>query len=213
MYTTRAAPIMLIDLKRYGCRRMSQTFSTKATPEIAFALILARDTGQRQGDLLKLTWADFDGKYINVIQSKGKVKVSIPATQELKRILRQVRAKRKKIKVEATTILTRPDGQPWKADHFRHEWRRITKEAGLDGLTFNDLRGTTVTALADADCTIPQISAITGHSPKSAEIIIGRYLARTPTQADAAMIKLENARRTNSTNRSANQGKKGKVRK
>lgn len=189
------------------------SFLAKATPEIAFALILARDTGQRQGDLLKLTWAEFDGKYINVTQSKTKVKVSIPATNELKRILKQVKAKRKKSKVEATTILTRPDGQPWKADHFRHEWRRITKEAGLNNLTFNDLRGTTVTALADADCTIPQISSITGHSPKSAEVIIGRYLARTHTQADAAIVKLENARRTKPANRPANRGKKGKVRK
>ncbi|MDA5192521.1 tyrosine-type recombinase/integrase [Govanella unica] len=185
-------------------------FLSKATPEMALALTLAKDTGQRQGDLLRLAWSAYDGRYICLTQSKTNVPVEIPVTRELKRALKAAQDARRQNQIEATTILTRADGQPWKADHFRHEWRRVTKEAGLDGLTFNDLRGTAVTALADANCTVPQIAAITGHSPKSAASILERYLARTRSQADAAIVNLENARRTKTANRSANQGGSGK---
>jgi len=182
-----------------------QKFIENATSNMKEALILARDTGQRQGDLLRLSWNAYDGTFIKLTQSKTGSQVEIPVTIELKNILDAKKA----IGMSATTILTRPDGQPWKTDHFRHAWREVTKEAGLDGLTFNDLRGTAVTALADAQCTTIEIASITGHSLKSVEAILEHYVARTRTQARSAIHKLENARRTNSANQSANQAKNG----
>lgn len=185
-------------------------FLDRASDEIAFALLLALDTGQRQGDLLKLSWAAYDGEYLNLQQSKTGTKVSIPLTARLTALLQNELENRSKNKMTATTILTRTDGQPWKQDHFRHEWRRTTKEAGLDNLTFNDLRGTAVTALADAGCTLPEICSITGHSLKSAESILSHYLAGTKRQADSAILKLENVRRTKVANQTANRSSNGK---
>lgn len=186
-----------------------QSFLDVASPEMGFAMVMAKDTGQRQGDLLALTWAAYDGKTIKLTQSKTKAEVSIPVTIDLQREFAKTKDRISKSGIHSRTILARPDGQPWKTDHFRHEWRRTSIAAGIDGLTFNDLRGTAVTALADAGCTIPEISAITGHSPKSAEVILSRYLARTKAQGQAAIHKLENHRRTNSANRAANQSKTG----
>ncbi len=40
--------------------------------ELQAALLLALWTGQRQGDLLRLTWKDYDGAYIRMRQSKGR---------------------------------------------------------------------------------------------------------------------------------------------
>ena len=40
-----------------GCRR----FLSQASPELALAMMLALWTGQRQGDLLRLTWSAYDG--------------------------------------------------------------------------------------------------------------------------------------------------------
>lgn len=185
-----------------------RAFLVKAGPELQLALILARDTGQRQGDLLRLTWASYDGAYIRLTQSKTGRRVEIPVTQRLKAALTKARANR--TEVEATTILTRPDGQPWKVDHFRHAWRAVTQAAGLDGLRFNDLRGTAVTELADAGCTSIEIAAITGHSLKSVDGILEHYLARTTAQGNSAIVKLENARRTKTANRAANRSGKGK---
>jgi len=180
-----------------------------ASPELALALMLAKNTGQRQGDLLKLTWAAYDGSYIRLTQSKTGAKVVVPVTHELKKYLQAEKMRRKGKGVDATAVLTRPDGQPWRTDHFRHEWRAATLAAGLDGKRFQDLRGTTATALADAGCTAFEIASITGHSPKSVEAILEHYLTRSQAQAENAIVKLENAKRTKTANRAANQGQEG----
>lgn len=186
-----------------------EAFVAKAPKELVLALILGRDTGQRQGDLLRLTWTAYDGEYIRLTQSKTGAQVEIPLTRAVKRSLERLKKRRSKNSIQSATILARNDGQPWKQDHFRHAWRKVTLEAGLDGLTFSDLRGTAVTRLADAGCTTPEICAITGHSLASANVILQHYLARTRTQADAAILKLENARRTKTANQAANRKVKG----
>ena len=47
-------------------------FCSVASVELQAALLLALWTGQRQGDLLRLTWTDYDGTYIRIRQSKGR---------------------------------------------------------------------------------------------------------------------------------------------
>ncbi len=177
-----------------------ETFLTKATPELALAMILARDTAQRQGDLLRLTWSAYDGSTITLKQSKRGATVTVPVTAALKRLLDAAPRR-------AVTILTTSDGLPWKTDNFRHQWRAVTLAAGLDGLRFNDLRGTCVTALADAGCTPAQIAAVTGHSQRSVHAILDTYQARTTTQASAAIAKLERHLRATAAKRLQN-GKK-----
>lgn len=64
--------------------------------------------------------------------------------------------------------------------------------AGIDDLTFHDLRGTAVTRLAIAGCTIPEIATITGHSLRDVGTILDRhYLHRDDELARAAIEKLE----------------------
>jgi integrase len=66
------------------------------------------------------------------------------------------------------------------------------KAAGIDGVSFGDLRGTAVTRLALAGCTIPEICAITGHSHEDANRILqAHYLHRDPEIAWNAIRKLE----------------------
>jgi integrase len=171
-------------VERIWLREDVAAFLAIAPLELALAMVLARDTAQRQGDLLKLTWTAYDGLSLKVRQSKRGARVDVPVTQDLKRILDATPRR-------AITILTTHDGKPWKADHFRHEWRAATIAAKRDGLTFNDLRGTAVTRLADAGCTHAQIASITGHSLRSVAAILDKYLARTRVQADMAIEKLE----------------------
>jgi hypothetical protein len=164
-------------------------FIAVAPTELALAMIVGRDTGQRQGDLLRLSWTAYDGSCIKLRQSKTGARVEVPVTRELKRLLDAAPRAR------STTILTTAAGLPWKADHFRHEWRAATIAAGRDGLRFNDLRGTAVTRLADAECTPAQIASITGHSQRSIAAILDTYQARTRHQADLAIAKLERSLR------------------
>ncbi|MCO5091967.1 hypothetical protein [Bosea sp. (in: a-proteobacteria)] len=60
----------------------------------------------------------------------------------------------------------------------------------LAGFRDQDLRDTSVTWLALAGATIPEIAAVTGHSLESITTVLKHYLARHPEMADHAIAKL-----------------------
>lgn len=98
------------------------------------------------------------------------------------------------------TILTNTRGRSWTPDGFGTSWYKASRQAGIVELTFNDLRGTAITMLSEAGCTSQEIATVTGHTLKSVAQILKRYLARTRPLAEAAILKLENARATKVTN-------------
>ncbi len=147
--------------------------------------MLALWTGQRQGDLLRMSWDTYDGEYIKVKQRKTSARVKIPVSSPLRAMLDEAPR-------SARTILTTLDGTPWTEDGFRASWSKARNAAGIRGLTFNDLRGTTVTRLAMAGCSVPQIAAVTGHSLRQVHAILdAHYLKREESMAVDAVRKRE----------------------
>lgn len=171
-----------------------EAFMKVAPIEMQRALILALHTGQRQGDLLRLTWGNYDGRLISLRQGKTGRRVDIPCTIALKRMLDEVDKK-------AAVVLTTKTQLPWKARYFKSQWEAASRAAGISQLHFHDLRGTAITMLAEAGCTTPQIAAITGHSLKTVTTILDKYLARTSVLAGEAITLFENARGTEFANR------------
>ncbi|GES43136.1 integrase [Rhizobium dioscoreae] len=160
-------------------------FLAKAPTHLHLALILALWTGQRQGDLLKLNWTQYDGERIRLQQGKTGARVVIPVGAPLKAALDAIRKK-------SGTILLNSDGEEWTPDGFRASWGKAKTKIGIVGLTFNDLRGTAVTRLALAGCTEAEIATITGHSLKDVRSILdAHYLNRDPRLAENAIRKLE----------------------
>lgn len=160
-------------------------FLEVARPEVALAYMLAVWTGQRQGDCLRLAWSAYDGETIRVRQSKTGRTLAIPVGAPLKAMLDAAPRR-------SPVILVNSDGKPWKADGFRTAWRRTQAKAKVIGKAFTDLRGTAVTRLAVAGCTVPQIAAITGHSNAEVSAILDKhYLAHDPALGRAAIRKLE----------------------
>jgi integrase len=156
-----------------------------ASSPIALAFMLTLWTGQRQGDLLRLGWGAYDGRFIRLRQSKTGVRVAIPVGAPLKAIL------------DATprlspVIITSTEGRPYTSDGFRATWRKTCERAGVSGLTFHDLRGTAVTRLAVAGATEMEIATITGHAVSDVKSILDAfYLNRDPAMAINAIAKLE----------------------
>jgi integrase len=150
-------------------------------------------TGQRQGNLITIAWSQYDGTHIRLQQNKrrrGKPKkrIVIPVGKPLQVILDARRPE----KAEGT-ILRNTFGEPWTSDGFRASWGTAFDRAKLgdEDLHFHDLRGTAVTRLALAGCTVPQIAAITGHSPRDVdEILKAHYLGGQAELADQAIVKL-----------------------
>lgn len=168
-----------------------RAFNAVASPALQVALVVALHTGQRRGDLLRLTWNNYDGRAISLTQSKTGAHVYIPCTTALKTTLDQLPRK-------AVQIITSTQGRPWTENGFSTAWERAFEKTRLrEDLHFHDLRGTAVTMLAEAGCTTPEIATITGHSLVSVDKILGKYLARTRTLAESAIAKLELRTRTN----------------
>lgn len=178
-------------------------FRAAAPARLRLALDLALWTGQRQGDLIGLTWGNYDGQVIRLRQGKTRRRVVIPVAAELRATLEAAKVARRGL-----TILATSRGTPWTSDGFRASWGKVAVD--LDGLTFHDLRGTAVTRLAQAGCSVPEIATITGHSLKEVEAILdSHYLSRDSGLAVSAIAKLEkHAARTKAANRAANRSKR-----
>ncbi|MEM9047051.1 MAG: tyrosine-type recombinase/integrase [Pseudomonadota bacterium] len=153
-------------------------------------LHLGLHTGQREYDLITLPWSAFDGIGFSLTQSKTGRDVYVPCTEELLRVLDETPKR-------STLIMTNTRGRPWTQDGFQTSWRKAAIKSGIQGrLRFNDLRDTTVTMLSEAGCTVPEIATITGHTLKSVDQILERYMSRTKVMATAAIVKLDVWRRT-----------------
>jgi integrase len=179
-------------------------FMKAAGPEMKMAMILALHTGQRQGDLLQLAWNNYDGECISLRQGKsrrGKLAgrlVNIRCTKALKETLDGLQRR-------STLILVTKTGRAFKKRYFALQWEQTCKNAGIEDLHFHDIRGTTVTMLAQAGCSLGEIVSVTGHSLRRAQDILDKYLARTSTMADNAIVKFENVLETEFAKRTAKQ--------
>jgi integrase len=163
-------------------------FMQIAPPYLRLAMLLAINSGQRQGDLLKLPWSSYDGKVIKLRQRKTSAYVSIPVADTLKAAL-DAAPRRSPI------MLTNSEGGPWSEGGFQSAWARAAARAGIRGLTFHDLRGTAVVTLARAGCNEVEIYSITGHKPGDVRAILtARYLPRDAEVAGNAIAKLNQYR-------------------
>jgi integrase len=169
-------------------------FLMSAPAYLHLPLLLALWTGQRQGDLLRLTWSAYDGAHIRLRQSKSvrvkarrPVYVTIPVGAPLKAALDAA------IKIkQSPMILLNSVGSPWTPDGFRASWGKACKRAKIEEVTFNDLRGTAVTRLALVGCSEAEIATITGHSIRDVRSILDvHYLYRDQALAESAIRKLE----------------------
>jgi integrase len=161
-----------------------------APPHLRLAMMLAINTGQRQGDLLKLTWSAYDGQFIRVRQRKTGAYVPVPVSDELRNALDATARK-------SPIILVNTEGKPWSESGFQGAWGKSTARARITGLTFHDLRGTAVVMLARAGCNEVEIYSITGHKPGDVRAILtAHYLPRDTEVARNAIAKLNTYKKT-----------------
>jgi integrase len=157
-----------------------------APPHVLLPCMIALRTGQRQRDILRLTWSAYDGKTIKLRQSKTRTSLTIPVSADLRAILDATP------RGNSVTICKTSRGTPWTSDGFKSSFATACEKGKITGLTFHDFRGTAVTNLAQSGCTVPEIATITGHSLKDAETILNKhYFSRDNGLAESAIRKLE----------------------
>jgi integrase len=159
-------------------------FLATAPPYLRLAMLLAINTGQRQGDLLRLPWSAYNGAEIKLRKRKTGQYVPIPVADALKAALDAAPR-------QSPIMLTNSEGKPWSESGFQGAWGKATMRAGIRGLTFHDLRGTAVVTLARAGCNEVEIYSITGHKPGDVRAILtAHYLPRDAEVAGNAIAKL-----------------------
>lgn len=154
--------------------------------------------GQREADILGLTWSLYRDGALRVTQRKTGAVVDLPLdlVASLSARLADELARQRAAGIASTHILVcESTSRPWQPDHFRHAFARIRQAATaahpeladeLARMTFQRFRAYAVTRLAEAGATSEQIAAITGHTLTSVNQILEHYLVRTRALATAA---------------------------
>ena len=163
-------------------------FISTAPTMMALALKLGLYTGQREGDVLAMSWHCYDGERIQVVQSKTGTKLKIPVHFALREALdAQERV--------SPIILTTKTGRPFTGSNFRRHFGKAQRDAGLSGLTFHGLRYTAPAKLAEIGCSLKLVASITGHKSLA---MIEKYTRDADQEklSGAAIIAWENASRS-----------------
>lgn len=161
----------------------------KLPEEYRRVVVLGIYTGQRRGDLVGMTWGQYDGATIRLKQGKTGAALALPVHPNLQAELEAWKEGR-----AAVTILTAPRGQPWTAPHLSREMKRELEAIGLDGLNVHGLRKAAARRLAEAGCSAHEIAAITGHRTLS---MVQLYTAAADQErmAGAAVVRLTGKRK------------------
>lgn len=154
-------------------------------PHLGLALQVGIWTGQRPSDVLSMRWADYDGETIRVEQGKTKRRITIPVAAPLRALL-DASPRR------GETLIVGAKGGSLTKGGFDKMFRQCVRAAGVEHVAIGDTRGTAVTRLRASGCTVPEITAITGHASADVNRILEKhYAASDPELALNAIRKLE----------------------
>jgi integrase len=167
--------------------KLLRTAASKSEWDVArLAMILALNTTMRGCELRALRWRDVDflERTVTVRRSKTETgKRLIPLNANAWDAILELRDRSKRQFGDSLSPdwhlfphaegFSRPDPtQPMWRGGWRTAWRNITREAGLKGLRFHDLRHHAITELAESDASDQTIRSIAGHV---SEKMLGHY--------------------------------------
>lgn len=144
---------------------------------------LALYTGQRRGDLVKMTRHHIDGDVMGCVQEKTGERIAVPVHPNLKASIADFQSK-------GLSIIQRKDGKPLKVRELHDVISDAIDKALLpEDCVLHGLRYSAARCLADAGATAHEIMAVTGHRTLE---MVEKYTrqANKVRLADSAMKKL-----------------------
>jgi len=116
-----------------------------ASPNLQVAMDLAVLTGQRQGDIRRLSMADIGKDGLRFCTRKSDKTVIVEWSTDLRQVVQRARSLRKRrvAKFGIQTLLVTKNGTPYTESGFQSAWQRLMMKAektGLARFTFHDLR-------------------------------------------------------------------------
>ncbi|MBZ9744313.1 tyrosine-type recombinase/integrase [Mesorhizobium sp. CO1-1-7] len=159
-------------------------------PHLLLPFEIAYSTGQRQGDILALTWKHWDGTYLQFTQSKTGKELKVKANSRLKAMIDALLPANK----DKLRICLNSRSRPWTKDGFKTSWGKAMDSEGIkiEGVTYNDLRGTFICERASEGSSIQDIARATGRSITDIMSVVERhYLAVEQGCVDGVIDRME----------------------
>jgi integrase len=166
--------------------------------KMALAVCIAANTSQRVTDIRAMLKSDYRDGRLHIIQSKTGEELWIPCPARLREMLDDWIPRAPE---ECPTIIScynprQRKHKPYSKGAFDKRFALLRTDFWLDeNLQFRDLRATMASELIDAGCTDYEYASITGHSLDKSKKIIETYWRTKNKHADAAIIKIEDARK------------------
>lgn len=143
---------------------ISKVLDSDDTP-VAFRrlVMLTLYTGQRIGDVVRMTWADYDGSGIHVTTQKTGRRLRIPCHPALKAMLDEMKRERDRQETPSVAILLAPhNSKPWVKDTAKHAFTDHMRAIGHPGYSAHGLRKSACARLVEADVNERDIAETVG---------------------------------------------------
>jgi integrase len=157
--------------------QFESTWPIGSRQRLAFALLLY--TGQRRSDVARMGPQHVEDGALRVCQDKTGADLEIPIHRTLQEIMTASPSGH-------LAFIVTEDGRPFTLGGFSNWFRKACIAAGLPHCSAHGLRKAAARRLAEAGCTVHEISAITGHRSLSE---VSRY-TRAVDQKRLAVIAM-----------------------
>jgi integrase len=171
-----------------------------AGPVMNAAVVVSVATGLRQGELLRLTWADIDLEQnsLRVMESKNNTPRAVHLLAPAVAVLRTLRARPI---VGFGRVFVLDDGTALDRSLITSRWKSIRRNAGLVNTRWHDLRHCAASYLVQAGATLAEVGSVLGHKSTSvteryAHLIVGKPLAAHTGLASKLTAAMSVARTT-----------------
>jgi integrase len=170
------------------------TEAKEHSPVMLAAVTVALATGVRQGEMLRLTWADVDfarsairlcarsesGRVLT--KSRAARSVHLPAIA-----IEALRAVKADTIVSTTHVFLYRDGTPMTGDRLHHEWCDVRTAAALVDFRWHDLRHSCASFLAQHGSTLLEIGSVLGHKRAQTTLKYAHLVAGKAVTGHAAL--------------------------
>jgi integrase len=154
-------------------------------------VLVALNTGLRQGEIFNLRWTDFNF-YTEQLTVRGDGAKSgqtrhIPLNSEALKVLT---CRQRQVSLDGYVFPGRVDGDDGRLDNVKKGWAALMKAAKLEAFRFHDLRHTFASKLVMAGVDLNTVRELLGHSDLKMTL---RYAHLAPEHKAAAVAKLVSA--------------------
>jgi len=158
-------------------------------PVVRTAILVSVATGVRQGELLRLKWADIDfpNARVTILETKNATPRRVHLTAQAAAALEALKA----MKVRSPThVFINEEGKPLKQSQLEMRWRRIRAAAKLADFRWHDLRHTCASILAQHGSTLLEIGSVLGHKSPSMTMRYAHLVQGAPVKGHAALDEM-----------------------